>query len=118
VTRARFEFFVAQRHGTEWRFVASNNHVIAVGGDGMTDVASARETLNAVRATLPDASWAWYQDPAGRWRWDLRSAGAVLARSSRWYHSRLVCESTLAQFLHDAPDAAVVDAGKRLRRVF
>jgi uncharacterized protein YegP (UPF0339 family) len=102
----------------EWRFVASNNHVIAVGGDRMTDVASARSTLAALQEALPDASWAWYQDPAGRWRWDLRSAGAVLARSSRWYHSRLVCESTLAQFLHDAPDAAVVDTGKRLRRVF
>jgi uncharacterized protein YegP (UPF0339 family) len=102
----------------EWRFVASNNHVIAVGGDARRDVASAAATLAAVQAALPEASWAWYQDPAGRWRWDLRNAGALLARSSRWYHSRLVCESTLAQFLHDAPGAAVVDTRKRLRRVF
>lgn len=118
MTRARFELFGAKGHGIEWRFIASNNHVIAVGGAGMTDVASARATLAVVQATLPDASWAWYRDPAGRWRWDLRSAGAVLARSSRWYHSRIVCESALAQFLHDAPDAVVVDTGKRLRRVF
>jgi uncharacterized protein YegP (UPF0339 family) len=102
----------------EWRFVASNSRVIAVGGDRATDVASARAMLAALQEALPDASWAWYQDPAGRWRWDLRSAGAVLARSSRWYHTRLVCDSTLAQFLHDAPEAAVIDTGKRLRRVF
>jgi uncharacterized protein YegP (UPF0339 family) len=102
----------------EWRFVASNNHVIAVGGDQITDVASARATLAALQEALPDASRAWYQDPVGRWRWDLRSAGALLARSSRWYHTRLVCDSTLAQFLHDAPHAAVVNTGKRLRRVF
>lgn len=118
MTRARFELFAAQGHGMEWRFVASNNHVIAVGSAGLTDAASARATLAVLQATLPDASWSWYRDPAGRWRWDLRSAGAVLARSSRWYHSRIVCESTLAQFLYDAPDAAVVDTGKRLRGVF
>ena len=55
VTRARFELFAAQTRGMEWRFVASNNHVIAVGGDRMTDVASARATLAALQEVLPDA---------------------------------------------------------------
>jgi hypothetical protein len=50
-------------------------------------------------------------------RWDLRSSGAALAKSSRWYHSRVACESTLEQFLHDAPTAPVIDTGKRLRKV-
>ena len=72
VTRARFELFAAMGNGMEWRFVATNNHVIAIGGDARTDVASAPATLAAVQAALPEASWAWYQDPAGRWRWDFR----------------------------------------------
>jgi hypothetical protein len=52
------------------------------------------------------------------WRWDLRSGGALLASSGRWYHTRLVCESTLAQFLHDALVRPSSRPGKRLRRVF
>jgi uncharacterized protein YegP (UPF0339 family) len=114
---ARFELFGAAGRGMEWRFMAANNYVLAVGGDRMADFAAARLTLAGLQCALPQASWALYQDPAEKWRWDLRSFGAVLAKSSRWYHSRAVCESTLAQFLDDAPEARVVDTGKLLRKV-
>lgn len=114
---ARFQLFRVNDDGMEWRFVASNNQVVAVGVDGIADVAAARARLGALQSTLPDARLAYYRDPTGRWRWDLRVAGAVLATSSRWYHSRVVCEATLGQFLQDAPAASVVDSVRRPRGV-
>jgi uncharacterized protein YegP (UPF0339 family) len=101
----------------EWRFMACNSYLLAVGDDHVADVAAARVTLATLQSALPDACAATYQDPSGRWRWDLRSSGAVLAKSGRWYHSRTVCESTLAQFLHDAPQARVVNTGKLIRKI-
>jgi uncharacterized protein YegP (UPF0339 family) len=101
----------------EWRFMAANNYVLAVGGDRMADVAAARLALAGLQYALPEARGALYQDSAEKWRWDLRNLGEVLAKSSRWYHSRAVCESTLAQFLDQAPHARVVDTGKLLRKV-
>jgi uncharacterized protein YegP (UPF0339 family) len=101
----------------EWRFVAANNYVLAVCADQMADVAAVRVNLAGLQLALPEACAATYRDSSGRWRWDLRSCGGVLARSSRWYHSRIVCESTLAQFLQDASEARVVDTGKLVRKI-
>jgi uncharacterized protein YegP (UPF0339 family) len=117
VTRPRFELFRVDGGWQEWRFVASNNRVVAIGSDRMANIALARADLAALYRTLPGAVSALYEDPAGRWRWDLRSSGTAVARSSRWSHSRVVCESTLAQFLYDVPHAHVVDTGKLVRRV-
>jgi uncharacterized protein YegP (UPF0339 family) len=97
--------------------MASNNRVIANGGDGIEDVSVARATLADLQADLAGATPAAYRDAAGRWRWDVRHGGTVLATSSRWYHRRVDCESTLAQFLNHAPGATVVDGVKAFRSV-
>jgi uncharacterized protein YegP (UPF0339 family) len=114
---ARFQFFRVSDDCVEWRFVASNNRVIANGGDGTADTAVARAQLADMQSEIAGATPGSYRDSAGRWRWDLRHGGTVLAASSRWYHRRVDCESNLAQFLHDAPSAPVVDGVKVFRSV-
>ena len=114
---ARFQFFRASDECVEWRFIASNNRVIANGGDGTEDDSVARSMLAELQSGIALATPASYRDTAGRWRWDVRQEGTVLAASSRWYHRRVDCESTLAQFLHDAPGAPVVEGVKTFRTV-
>jgi uncharacterized protein YegP (UPF0339 family) len=114
---ARFQFFRVSDECVEWRFIASNNRVIANGGDGTEDVAVARAMLTDLQGEIAGATPGAYRDSAGRWRWDLRHRGTVLAESSRWYHRRVDCESTLAQFLHDAPAAPIVEGVKTFRSV-
>jgi uncharacterized protein YegP (UPF0339 family) len=117
VAPARFQLFRLGGDWVEWRFIASNNRVIANGGDGMEDGHAARAMLADLQSEIPGASSACYQDTAGRWRWDVRNLDTVLAASSRWYHRRVDCESTLLHFLHDAPGAPVVDGIKAFRSV-
>jgi uncharacterized protein YegP (UPF0339 family) len=120
VAPARFQLYRVSDDWVEWRFIASNNRVIANGGDGSEDAAAARALLADLRVEITEISGTaptCYQDTAGRWRWDLRDEGTVLAASSRWYHRRVDCESTLAQFLQDAPGAPVVDGVKVFRSV-
>ena len=117
VAPARFQLYRVSDDWVEWRFIASNNRVIANGGDGTEDGSTARAMLADLQSEISAATPACYQDAAGRWRWDVRSQGTVLAASSRWYHRRVDCESTLAQFLHDAPGAPVVDGVKAFRSV-
>jgi uncharacterized protein YegP (UPF0339 family) len=117
VAPARFQLFRVSDEWVEWRFIASNNRVIANGGDGTEDDSAAREVLADLQSEISVATPTCYQDTAGRWRWDVRHEGTVIAASSRWYHRRVDCESTLAQFLHDAPGAPVVDGVKTFRSV-
>jgi uncharacterized protein YegP (UPF0339 family) len=117
VAPARFQLFRVSDDWVEWRFIASNNRVIANGGDGSEDGSTARDMLADLQDEISGATPACYQDAAGRWRWDVRGQGTVLAVSSRWYHRRVDCEATLAQFLHDAPRAPVVDGVKTFRSV-
>jgi uncharacterized protein YegP (UPF0339 family) len=114
---ARFQFFRICDDCVEWRFIASNNRVIANGGEGTEDASVARGLLADLQSEIAVATPTSYRDSAGRWRWDVRSEGTVLATSSRWYHRRVECESTLAQFLHDAPGAPVLDGVKAFRAV-
>lgn len=114
---ARFQFFRVSDECVEWRFIASNNRVIANGGEGSEEASVARAMLVELQSEIAEATPASYRDSAGRWRWDVRDEGTVLAASSRWYHRRVDCESTLAQFLHDAPGAPVVDGVKAFRTV-
>jgi uncharacterized protein YegP (UPF0339 family) len=114
---ARFQFFRVCDDWVEWRFIASNNRVIANGGDGTEDANAARVLLADMQRELCEATPASYQDSAGRWRWDVRHGGTVLAASSRWYHRRVDCETTLAHFMHAAPGAPVVDGVRVFRSV-
>jgi uncharacterized protein YegP (UPF0339 family) len=117
MTPARFQFFRVSDDCVEWRFITSNNRVIANGGDGTEDASVARATLADLQADIGEATPAAYRDATGRWRWDVRHGGTVIAASSRWYHRRVDCESTLAQFLNDAPGAPVIDGVKAFRSV-
>jgi uncharacterized protein YegP (UPF0339 family) len=117
VAPARFQLYRVSGDWVEWRFIASNNRVIANGGDGNEDGSTARDMLVDLQREIPRASPTCYQDSAGRWRWDVRDEATILAVSSRWYHRRVDCEATLAQFLHDAPGAPVVDGVKTFRSV-
>jgi uncharacterized protein YegP (UPF0339 family) len=117
MTPARFQFFRVSDGCVEWRFMASNNRVIANGGEGTEDVSVARATLADLQADIGEATPAAYRDAVGRWRWDVRHGGTVLAASSRWYHRRVDCASTLAQFLNDAPGATIVDGVMAFRSV-
>jgi uncharacterized protein YegP (UPF0339 family) len=114
---ARFQFFRVSDECVEWRFIASNNRVIANGGDGTEDAAMARTMLADLQSEISAATPTCYRDSAGRWRWDVRDGGTVLASSSRWYHRRVDCETTLGQFLQDAPGAPIVPGVKAFRSV-
>jgi uncharacterized protein YegP (UPF0339 family) len=117
VAPARFQLYRISDDSVEWRFIASNNRVIANGGDGSEDGSTARDMLADLQSDLSEATATCYQDADGRWRWDVRDQDTVLAASSRWYHRRVDCEATLVQFLHDAPGAPVVDGVKLFRSV-
>jgi uncharacterized protein YegP (UPF0339 family) len=117
VAPARFQLFRVCDDWVEWRFIASNNRVIANGGDGAEDATAARALLADLQGEICEATSAAFQDSVGRWRWDVRHRDTILATSSRWYHRRVDCESTLMHFLQDAPGAPVVDGVKAFRSV-
>jgi uncharacterized protein YegP (UPF0339 family) len=113
---ARFQLFTRLSDRVDWRFVASNNREIAR-GDGATDERLCRELIDDLKRHVSQCRPVTYQDQTGGWRWELRVGGQSVAASSRWYHRRVECESTVAQFVYAAPSAPVLTAVKAFRSV-
>jgi uncharacterized protein YegP (UPF0339 family) len=96
---ARFQLFSTGRLGVSWRFVASNNRVLAVGLGEAVDETTARHAVRFIQQGLDRARPIVSLDPGGRWRWRLVLDGSPVATSSREYFRRVECEATVSQFV-------------------
>ena len=112
---ARFQLFSTGRLGVSWRFVASNNRVLAVGLGEAVDEMTARYAVRCIQQGLDRARPIVSLDPTGRWRWQLVLDGSPVATSSREYFRRVECEATVSQFVVAGSTAPVSTSVARFR---
>ncbi|WP_235853637.1 HVO_2922 family protein [Halosimplex salinum] len=92
-----FEVFEDSAGEYRWRLVASNDEIIADGGEGFASERGARDSIERVREHAPEASaldytgaaFELYEDNAGEYRWRLlHENGQIVGDSGEGYASR------------------------------
>ena len=111
MSQARFLFLSTQLGGAEqvaWRLVAGNNHDLGRSPVPLSDATAARLAVVGLREALPHLVSGHAPDSRpGRWGWQLKHEGEVLAVSSRWYERQRESRYSLQQFLAAVPVAAL-----------
>ncbi|ELZ22714.1 hypothetical protein C475_16471 [Halosimplex carlsbadense 2-9-1] len=117
-----FEVFEDSAGEYRWRLVASNDEIIADGGQGFASERGARDSIGRVREYVDEASaldyrgaaFEIFEDSAGEYRWRLRHQnGQILGDSGEGYASRTGAIDGLRSVKRNAPNAGLddLDAG-------
>lgn len=113
MSQARFLFLSTQLSGDQqvaWRLLAGNNHDLGRSPVPLVDATAARLAVVRLREALPGATSGHAPDSRpGRWGWQLKDEGEVLAVSSRWYERQRESRYSLQQFLAAVPVATVTE---------
>ncbi|QLH84961.1 DUF1508 domain-containing protein [Halosimplex pelagicum] len=113
-----FEIFEDSAGEYRWRLVASNDEIIADGGQGFASERGARDSVERVREYADeasaldyrDAAFEIFEDNAGEYRWRLRHEnGQILGDSGEGYASRTGAIEGLRSVKRNAPNADLTD---------
>jgi len=113
-----FEIFEDSAGEYRWRLVASNDEIIADGGEGFASERGARDSIGRVREYAGEASaldyrgaaFEIFEDNAGEYRWRLRHEnGQILGDSGEGYASRTGAIDGLRSVKRNAPNADFED---------
>ncbi|WP_167837343.1 HVO_2922 family protein [Halosimplex halophilum] len=116
--RDAFEVFEDAAGEYRWRLVASNDEIIADGGQGFASERGARDSIERVREYVDeataldysDAAFEVFEDSAGEFRWRLRHEnGQILGDSGQGYASRTGAIEGLRSVKRNAPNADLTD---------
>jgi len=113
-----FEIFEDAAGEYRWRLVASNDEIIADGGQGFASERGARDSVGRVREYADEAhaldydgaTFEIFEDAAGEFRWRLRHEnGQILGDSGEGYASRTGAIDGLRSVKRNAPNADLTD---------
>jgi uncharacterized protein YegP (UPF0339 family) len=111
-----FEVYEDEAGEYRWRLRASNDEIIADGGEGFSTDRGARDSVARVREYAPeadvldytDAAFELYEDNAGEYRWRLlHENGNIMADSGEGYASRTGAIRGIRSVKRNAPNADV-----------
>jgi uncharacterized protein YegP (UPF0339 family) len=93
-----------------WRFVATNNRIIAVSGEFYAAKSSAQHGISLVKGTTSIAQYDIYKDAASQWRFRLRATNSqIICVSSESYWNEADCRSACQLLVNTNAVTAVVD---------
>ena len=109
-----FEIYEDNAGKYRWRLLASNDNIVADGGEGYTDRNEAETAVERVEKYAPEAdalevtpaAFEIYEDAGNEWRWRLRHRnGNILADGSQGYNDRSAARDGIESVKRNAPNA-------------
>ncbi len=112
-------FEVYEDNAGEWRFrlLHRNGEVLADSGEGYTRRNDANRAIDRLRERIDELEFEIFEDNAGEYRWRLLAGNdEILADSGEGYESRSGAEEAAERVKEYAPDADVLEIGRRRSR--